>query len=91
GSWPDPDDKDLRRPPLVRRSFEVSDVASARLYVTAHGVYEAEINGRRVGDDVLNPGWTVNSERLRVHTYDITELLADGENVISAWLGDGWY
>ena len=91
GSWPDPDDKDLRRPPLVRRSFEVSDVASARLYVTAHGVYEAEINGRRVGDDVLNPGWTVYSERLRVHTYDVTELLADGENVIGAWLGDGWY
>jgi len=90
-AWEENEDKDLRRPPLVRRAFAVSGVASARLYVTAHGVYEAEINGRRVGNDTLNPGWTVYSERLRVHTYDVTDLLSDGENVIGAWLGDGWY
>jgi alpha-L-rhamnosidase len=75
----------------VRRAFAVSDVASARLYVTAHGVYEAEINGRRVGEDTLNPGWTVYSERLRVHTYDVTDLIEEGDNVVGAWLGDGWY
>lgn len=90
-AWEENEDKDLRRPPLVRRAFAVSGVASARLYITAHGVYEAEINGRRVGNDTLNPGWTVYSERLRVHTYDVTDLLSDGENVIGAWLGDGWY
>lgn len=90
-AWEENEDKDLRRPPLVRRAFAASDVASARLYATAHGVYEAEINGRRVGLDALNPGWTVYSERLRVHAYDVTALLRDGENVIGAWLGDGWY
>ena len=56
------------RPGLVR----------ARLYATAHGLYEAEINGARVGDDALSPGWTVYRERLRYYTYDVTELLADG-------------
>jgi len=89
--WAENEDKDLRRPPLLRRTFDVDDARSARLYVTAHGVYEIEINGTRVGRDVLNPGWTVYSERLRVYTYDVTHLLASGENVIGAWLGDGWY
>lgn len=89
--WAEKEDKDLRRPPLLRRAFTGGDVERARLYVTAHGVYEIEINGSRVGDDVLNPGWTVYSERLRVHTYDATDLLAAGENVMGAWLGDGWY
>lgn len=90
--WPENDDKDLRRPPLVRRSFAVrGSVARARVYATAHGVYELEINGRRVGDDVLNPGWTVYAERLRYHTYDVTDLLASGENVVGGWLADGWY
>ena len=89
--WVENEDKDLRRPPLLRRAFSTGDLERARLHVTAHGVYEIEINGARVGDDVLNPGWTVYSERLRVHTYDVTDLLAAGENVIGAWLGDGWY
>ena len=89
--WVENEDKDLRRPPLLRRAFSTDDLERARLHVTAHGVYEIEINGARVGDDVLNPGWTVYSERLRVHTYDVTDLLAAGENVIGAWLGDGWY
>lgn len=83
---------DDRRPPILRRSFAVRGaVERARLYVTAHGVYEMELNGRRVGEDVLNPGWTVYPERLRYQTYDITELLAPGENVVGAWLGDGWW
>jgi alpha-L-rhamnosidase len=83
---------DERRPSLVRRGFEVRDgLVRARLYATAHGVYEAELNGQRVGDDTLSPGWTVYGTRLRYYTYDVTELVAPGANAIGAWLGDGWY
>jgi alpha-L-rhamnosidase len=83
---------DTRRPALVRRAFTVRPgLVRARLYATAHGVYEAEINGCRVGADVLSPGWTVYRERLRYATHDVTELLVEGENAVGAWLGDGWY
>ncbi|QLD11450.1 glycoside hydrolase family 78 protein [Microbacterium oleivorans] len=83
---------DTRRPSLVRAEFGVRPgLVRARLYASAHGVYQAEINGRRVGDDVLSPGWTVYGQRLRYYTYDVTDLLAEGENAIGAWLGDGWY
>ena len=81
-----------RRPWLVRRGFTVrGPVASARLYLTAHGVTEVELNGRRVGDEVLAPGWTVYAERLRYRTHDVTTLLGPGANAIGGWLGDGWY
>ncbi|MFB7251286.1 family 78 glycoside hydrolase catalytic domain [Microbacterium sp. NPDC056234] len=83
---------DERRPSLVRTGFRVRDgLLRARLYATAHGVYEAEINGARVGDDALSPGWTVYGTRLRYYTYDVGALLSPGENAIGAWLGDGWY
>ncbi|NED98931.1 family 78 glycoside hydrolase catalytic domain [Phytoactinopolyspora halotolerans] len=93
-SWPETPDTD-RRPYLVRHEFELpcqtDDVTRARLYVTAHGVFEAEINGRRVGDDALAPGWTTYHRRLRYYTYDVTSLLRTGANAIGAWLADGWY
>src|SRR6478752_3357036 len=83
---------DERRPSLVRRGFDVRDgLVRARLYATAHGVYEAELNGQRVGDDTLSPGWTVYGQRLRYYTYDVTDLIEPGANAIGAWLGDGWY
>lgn len=83
---------DRRRPSLVRRDFTVKQgLVRARLYATAHGVYQAEVNGRRVGDDVLSPGWSVYRERLRYATHDVTGLLQEGPNVVGAWLGDGWY
>ncbi|MFD7818351.1 family 78 glycoside hydrolase catalytic domain [Streptomyces sp. NPDC059785] len=81
-----------RRPARVRRDFHLArPVARARLYATAHGLYEAEINGSRVGDDTLSPGWTVYGQRLRYYTYDVTAHLTEGANTIGAWLGDGWY
>jgi alpha-L-rhamnosidase len=90
-AWVEDPDSD-RRPPLVRREFTVTaPVRRARLYVSAHGVHETEINGVRVGDDILSPGWTVYGERLRYYTHDVTDLLAAGQNAIGAWLGDGWY
>lgn len=89
--WAEPAGID-RRPALVRREFTLDRrVVSARLYATAHGVAEPEINGVRVGDDVLGPGWTVYPSRLLYRTYDVTALLLPGRNAIGAWLGDGWY
>lgn len=85
-------ESDARRATLVRRGFRVDgEIAGARLYASAHGLYEAEVNGHRVGTDTLSPGWTVYRSRLRYYTYDVTDLLAEGENAIGAWLGDGWY
>jgi alpha-L-rhamnosidase len=78
--------------PYLRREFEVrAGMKSARLYSTALGVYEAQINGERVGDHVLAPGWTVYDQRLRYQTFDVTALLREGRNAIGAILGDGWY
>ncbi|MEU6540695.1 glycoside hydrolase family 78 protein [Streptomyces sp. NPDC047000] len=90
GWYEDPDAD--RRPARVRRDFVLDrPVSRARLYITAHGLYEAEINGRRVGDEALAPGWTVYPARLRYRTHDVTEHLVRGANTIGAWLGDGWY
>ena len=88
-------DEDTSHPqpcPLLRREFTVRQgVRRARLYVTSLGVYEAQINGERVGDHVLAPGWTSYDHRLRYQTFDVTALLTDGRNAIGAILGDGWY
>lgn len=79
--------------PLVRGTFEIRDAAirRARIYATAHGVYELELNGVRVGDQELAPGWTAYESRLRYQTYDVTDLVAPGANGVGAWLGDGWW
>ncbi|WP_129669747.1 glycoside hydrolase family 78 protein [Phytoactinopolyspora endophytica] len=77
---------------LFRHDFDItSGVESARLYVTAHGVYEMEINGAPVSEDVLAPGWTSYHHRLRYYTYDVTDLLRDGANAIGGHVGEGWY
>ena len=64
---------------------------SARAYVTSLGLYELEINGQRVGDQLFTPGWTSYRKRLQYQTYDVTALLRAGDNAIGATLGDGWY
>lgn len=77
--------------PYVRKAFVLPGAAvSARLYVTALGLYECSINGQRVGDDELTPGWTDYDRRIRYQVYDVTDRLRDGENAIGAVLGDGW-
>lgn len=79
-------------PGRVRREFEIpAAVRRARLHITAHGLAEAEINGRRVGDEELTPGWSSYRHRLRWATFDVTEHLADGANAIGVRLGDGWW
>jgi alpha-L-rhamnosidase len=88
----DPVTRALTPAPYLRRAFTVDQpVASARLYVTALGLYEARLNGRRVGDGFLTPGWTDYSRRIAYQAYDVTRLLAEGENVLGAILADGWY
>lgn len=79
--------------PLVRGAFTVkgADIVRARAYASGHGLYQLEINGQRVGDDELAPGWTAYESRLRYTTYDITALLQGEQNVVGAWLGDGWW
>ncbi|MDW8344101.1 MAG: glycoside hydrolase family 78 protein [Verrucomicrobiae bacterium] len=78
--------------PFLRRSFTLeAPVSRARLYITALGLYEAWINGQRVGTDYFTPGWTDYRRRVQYQTYDVTALLQVGENVLGAILGDGWY
>lgn len=63
------------------------------LFITSHGVYEAKINGRRVGKAFFAPGWTAYDKRLLYQTYDITDMLqgAPSSNEIHVTVGDGWY
>ncbi|MFC7529956.1 family 78 glycoside hydrolase catalytic domain [Actinoplanes sp. GCM10030250] len=76
----------------LHKGFTVTgEVVSARLYATAHGLYRAEINGVRVGDQELAPGWTSYSRRLRYQAYDVTGLLRDGQNDLRVLLGNGWF
>lgn len=76
----------------LRKSFTVKGpVAKARLYSTALGTYEASINGRRVNDHQLDPGWTDYATRVMVQTTDVTALLRPGANALGALLGDGWF
>ena len=78
--------------PYLRREFPLDKtVRRARLYATARGVYELLLNGTRVGDDVLAPGWTDYHRRVQYQTYDVTPLLAEGQNALGAVLGDGWF
>jgi alpha-L-rhamnosidase len=74
--------------PLVRTTF-VGD--PTRLHITAHGIYEAFLNGVRVGNAELTPGFTQYTKRLQVQTYDIASLVRDGENVLAVVLSDGWW
>ncbi len=78
--------------PYLRKEFLLDKpVRRARLYATARGVYELYINGNRVGNDVLAPGWTDYDRRLQYQTYDVTPLLAEGQNALGSVLGDGWF
>ena len=74
-----------------KKEFSAHNVAKARLYITACGLYEALVNGKRVGDFVLAPGHTDYTKRIQLQTYDVTELLENGENIITVELADGWY
>lgn len=87
-----PGDEVLGASPYFRKVFDLTKpIASARLSITAHGMYEASINGKRVGDAFLTPGWTSYKTRLQYQVYDVTASLTKGPNAIGVILGDGWY
>ena len=81
-----------RPSPLFRKQFNaVKKIKSAVVFITSHGMYEASINGKRVGDAYLTPGWTSYNKRLQYQRYDVTNLVSTGQNVVGVTLGNGWY
>lgn len=84
-----------QRPFRVRTKFDIPSSISAgsraRLYITALGVYEPYLNDRRIGDEILAPGWTTYDAHLVYRVFDVTSSLKQGENVLGAWVGEGWY
>ena len=78
--------------PLLRRSFTIrKPVKSAMAFFTAHGVYEAFLNGNKLGIAYMTPGYTSYNHHLMYQTFDVTELLKKGENVVGAEMARGWY
>jgi alpha-L-rhamnosidase len=94
--WIEPDEPpggvDVHRPAYhLVGTIDVADPASAALRITAHGLYEAFVNGQRVGDHELTPGFTAYRKRLQVQSYDVSDLVRRGENVVGVRLSDGWW
>jgi alpha-L-rhamnosidase len=92
--WIEPgyDEDSVFASPLMRKEFNTGKkIKSATAFITSHGLYEAQINGKRVGDAYLTPGWTSYNKRLQYQAYDVTGLLKGGANAVAVILGDGWY
>jgi alpha-L-rhamnosidase len=78
--------------PVFRKEFTAEkEIRYARLYISGLGLYEAEINGSKVGDLLLTPGWTSFHSRVQYQTYDVTDQVKRGENAMGVTLGNGWY
>ena len=78
--------------PLFRKSFNVNkEIEQARLYISGLGYYEAFLNGEKIGDHRLDPGWTQYAETVYYAAYDITSQMNEGSNAIGVMLGNGWY
>ncbi len=95
-SWIEPgitgDAAKAGQPPMLRAAFKLNGAVSrARAYATGRGLYELYLNGRRVGDQVLTPGWTSYDKRIQYQTYDVTDLLKNGDNAVGAMLANGWF
>jgi alpha-L-rhamnosidase len=86
-------EEDASRPAILfRNQFAVNKkIKSAALYITSHGLYEVQLNGNKVGDAYLTPGWTSYNKRLQYQVYDVTNMIARGDNAIGAMVGNGWY
>ena len=93
--WIEPayvEDSVMRPSPLLRKTFNAGKrIQSATAFITSHGLYEGYINGRRIGDACLSPGWTSYNKHLQYQTYDVANLLNSGSNAIGVMLGSGWY
>ncbi len=87
-----PVNQTVSRVPMLRREFTLSEpVRRARLFVTARGFYEFFVNGARIGDELLAPGYTDYAKRIEYQVFDVTERVRQGPNALGAFLGYGWY
>ena len=80
--------------PLFRKDISLptaKKIVSARLHASAQGVYELAVNGKKVGDQELAPGWTDYTKRIQAQSYDVTGLLRNGQNTLGAELSSGWF
>jgi len=76
----------------IRTEFSIPDnVVSARVYATSLGMYRLYINGKPADNTLFNPGWTSYNKRLQYQTYDVTSLIAAGNNALGCMVGNGWY
>jgi len=94
--WIDPEDEidpdEIKPASFLRKEFEITEtIETARLYITAHGLYEVWINGERVGNQYFTPGRTQYDKRLQYQVYDISQFLRNGRNTVGVILGDGWW
>ncbi len=88
-------DEDFYAPapaPLFRKGFKTTGpIKRARLHIAGLGYHELRINGRKVGDHMLDPGWTSYDKRVLYVTHDVTALLHEGDNALGVMLGNGWF
>jgi len=94
--WIEPDLKENENSsnpcPMMRKQFELKGkVKSARAYVSCRGLYEMQLNGHKVGEQVFTPGWTSYHNILQYQVYDVSDRLKPGTNCVGVILGDGWY
>lgn len=90
--WITPDFEDNRTHPILYRFFDLpSRAVAARLYVCGLGLYRFELNGRKVGDEYFTPYCNAYDQWIQYQTFDITDLLSVGSNLVSVMLGNGWY
>src|SRR5688500_13206953 len=86
------EDTITRPSPLFRKVFTITKpIKTATAFITSHGMYEAMINNKRVGNLYLTPGWTSYNKRLQYQAYDIKQMLSQGVNAIGVQLGSGWF
>lgn len=92
GKWiSDNFNREFRKAPMLRKSFSLAKtVKQARVYVCGAGYYELYLNGKKVGDHRLDPGYTAFNKRVLYVTHDVTSLIKNGDNVVAAVLGNGW-
>ncbi|MDO5425754.1 MAG: family 78 glycoside hydrolase catalytic domain [Eubacteriales bacterium] len=90
GKWITPDlEADVT--PVLRKQFPVSKAGEARIYICGLGLYEVYLNGKKVGNEYLAPGYHSFDFHVQAQTYDVTAYLHEGENEMQIWLGDGWF
>jgi len=78
--------------PLFRKSFsDKGNIKRARLYISQLGYFLSYINGKRIGDHELDPGWTDYADRIYYSTYDVTGVIQNGDNCLGVMLGNGWF